>query len=719
MPPMPELKRDMENLKRHGFNLVKLQEHWAIDEPVEGRRDFSRYEELTEHAAALDMGVYIGLTCEQAPAWLWRKHPGCRMVGRNGLPIVYEAQSTLPGDGKPGPCLDHPGAMADELRFIRQLVTTLGAYENVVCWNTWQEIGYWGEGITGQQVCYCDNTIAFYRQWLRETYADLDNLNRLWNTRYADWADIAPPRGAYGRDCQAQEINWQYFLENTQIGRILKRRAEAIREADPRNRPVFAHKNAPSIGSGQDWTYARCQDFLGSSSYPAWGAYQPWDDGKPAPGQPFDRADALLAEMWSGLALPYDYVRSANRRGSRVWAAEFQGGPVSTALHKGRVPSADDIRRWMLTVIASGGTGISFWVTRAEIMAYEMNGFGLLDSEGDTTERFEEAARIGRALNKHADLFGKPTLPGARVAIIVNGWNYQTCAALGESAEHLAHSIRGWYRLLWDAGIPVDFVEVSRLIDCARDYKALILPFPLSLSEDAGQKLASYVERGGNLICEACPGRLNENAFCNRGELSPTMRELFGVRQTALAMVREPNGGQRWSPPERTWGEYLDPAMLVGVGPLAGMQLRANVYIETFECLTSRPCLMHGNAAAGAVREVGQGRAWLLGTFAGHCGTSYRDSASAELIRALLGSCGVAPERAGKLLLRKRVIGGKEAWILTNPTDEVATEVIDVSGWSRIADLLGGALEREANNVKLTVPALDIRVLILQAGTPQ
>lgn len=32
MPPMSELKRDMENLRRHGFNLVKLQEQWMVDE---------------------------------------------------------------------------------------------------------------------------------------------------------------------------------------------------------------------------------------------------------------------------------------------------------------------------------------------------------------------------------------------------------------------------------------------------------------------------------------------------------------------------------------------------------------------------------------------------------------------------------------------------------------------------------------------------------------
>ena len=31
MPPMSELKRDMELLKKEGFNLIKLQEHWMID----------------------------------------------------------------------------------------------------------------------------------------------------------------------------------------------------------------------------------------------------------------------------------------------------------------------------------------------------------------------------------------------------------------------------------------------------------------------------------------------------------------------------------------------------------------------------------------------------------------------------------------------------------------------------------------------------------------
>jgi beta-galactosidase GanA len=715
MPPMAELKADMENLRRHGFNLIKLQEHWAIDEPIEGHYDSSRYEELIAHAARLDLGVYLGLTCEQAPAWLWRKHPSCRMVGKNGLPIAYEAQWTLPADGKPGPCFDDPGARADMERFIRQLVGILGRYENVVVWNTWQEVGYWAETYTGQPVCYCENTLAFFRVWLEQTYADLDGLNRAWNSRYLDWRDVAPDRGARVQT-MAQEVDWRYFMDNVQVARVLRSRAEAIDAADPLQRPIFAHKGGPIIGSGQDWTYARCQDFLGSSCYPAWrGVGHNWDDAHPAAGQRIGRHAALLNEMWDGVALRYDYIRSCNQSGRPVWAAEFQGGPVSTSLHKGRVPAPADIRRWMLTAVGAGVTAISFWVTRAEIAAPEMNGFSLLDSDGETTQRYEEAARVGGALRLHADLFAQPSWPRAAVGVLIDEANYQLCSTLNPGSEHLSYSVRGWHRLLWEAGIAVDFVELnSSPEETLSAYRALILPAPISLSEAAAAKLARYVAAGGNLISEAMPGRLNEHAFCNRGELSPMARELFGVQHASLTMVREPDGGARWSPPERTWGEYIDPVMLSGAAALASLKLRANVYVETFTCSDSEPCLLLGDAVAGTVRRLGNGRAWLLGTFAGHAGTAYREDDSRSLVRSLLSQCEIEPAHRGTLLLRKRVAADKEAWFFTNPTDQEIDEIVDVAGWPFVEDLLGQPLRRNGAEISLAVGSLDVRVLVLR-----
>ncbi len=701
MPAMSELKKDMENLKRHGFNLVKLQENWMVDEALEGHYDFSRYEELIAHAAKLDLGVYLGLTCEQAPNWLWRKHPECRMIGKNGLPIAYQAQMTLPADGKPGPCYDHAGAAADMVRFIKKLVEVLGRFENVVVWNTWQEIGYWSNTLAGQHVCYCPNTLSHFRKWLAEYFGDLDSLNRAWNTRYLDWEYIEPDRVEWKWPIP-QTMFWNYFMENVQIGHVLKMRAQAIRESDPLKRPVFAHKGGPQISSGVDWTYARCQDFVGSSTYPAWG------------GGTGERHTSLLNEMYDGMVLKYDYIRSCNVRGRPVWSAEFQGGAVSTGFHKGRVPSAEDIRRWMLSGISTGVTGISFWVTRAEISAGEMNGFSLLDSDGETTERFEEASRIGKALNKHADLFGKPSWPGGQAAILVNEWNYQFTQVMGQGGDNLKTSLTGWHRMLWENNVSVDFIETMELDEpYIQDYKAIILPFPLSVSDGVMRKLAAYVRKGGHLICEAAPGRVNEYTYCNRGELSPEARELFGVRNESFTMVREPGDGKHWSPSERTWGEYLDATMLTGSGPFDGCRVRANVYIETFKVQGSTPFLKYREQTAGVFRKLGKGTAWLLGTYVGHNASYYRDDETQQFVRSLLERCGVKSSVAGSLLFRRRAIKGKEAWIFTNISREDITEAVNVKGWKRVEDLLGEKVKRTGDTVHLTVKPLDVRVLVV------
>jgi beta-galactosidase len=712
MPTISELKHDMEVLKQHGFNLIKLQEHWMIDEPLEGQYDFSKYEELIEHASRLDLGIYLGLTCEQAPGWLYRKYPDCRMVGRNGQTILYEAQTTLPADGKPGPCYDHPGALADQDRFIRQLVQTLGKYETIIVWNTWQEIGYWSQMLAGQPVCFCENTLAAFRGWLAEKYVNLDGLNRAWNTRYSDWAYVQPDRGAYNQNALPHDVDWRYFMDNVQVANVLRARARAIKESDPLQRPVFAHKGGIGLAHGFDWTYARTQDFLGSSCYPAWGPFHSWDDGSPAHGGRPDRQTALVNEIASGVALTFDHIRSCNPPGAPIWAAEFQGGPVSTMLHKGRVPSPEDIRRWMLTAVASGVTAISFWVTRAEIMAQETNGFALLDSEGDDTPRLAEAARVGAALNRHGDLFGQPSWGGAEVGILVSEWNAQLCTTVPPAYDHLAYSTRGWHRLLWELGIPVDFVNVD--VQPKSLPKVLILPFPLSISEETAAKIVAYVEQGGHLICEATPGRLNEHNQANRGEISPTLRALFGVNQTSLMVVREPEDGSRWTPGERTWGEFAEDTRLQGVGLLANEQVQANVYIQTFTLETNRtkPVCMTGDKIAGVMRNVGKGTAWLIGTYLGHNGTAYRNESTFRFVKTLLAQSAVNPTHDGKLLQRKRQIPGKEAWFFTNPTSQPVTETINV-GQAHVEDLLGGSLARTGNEIILTVAGLDVRVLVV------
>ena len=755
MPPMPELKHDMEVLRDQGFNLIKLQEHWAVDEPTEGRYDFSRYEELIEYAAQLDLEVYLGLTCEQAPRWLYEKYPDCRMIGIDEYPINHVAATTLPADGKPGPCFDHPGALEAELRFITELVRTLGRYENIAVWNTWQEIGYWAEGLVGRAVCYCPNTIAGFRSWLHERYGDLDELNRRWNARFADWNSVFPDTQNQRKSATPHAIEFAYYMENIQIARVLESRSEAIRNADPLERPIFAHKGGPEIASAVDWTYASCQDFLGTSAYPAWGSFHSWDDGRPAAGERFDRHCSLSNELWANLAMRFDHLRSCNRDGAPVWAAEFQGGPVSTGLHKGRVPSREDMRRWMLTTLASGATAISFWVTRAEIMADETNGFSLLDSTGDTTPRFEEAACVGAALQRYPDLFASPTLEAARVGILVDEWNYRLCGTLNQAKEHLVYSTRGWYRMLWDTGISVDFVDTRELERSdIPDYALLIAPFPISISDDVFLHLSRYVEAGGYLVSEACPGRLDRYARATRGEISRVAATLFGAEHAGLVMVREPENGFRWMPGERTWGEFDEYRRFVGCGVLEGCSFGPSLYVETFTPNDGESVMTCDGLTTGVVNRSGSGAAMLIGSLVGHQGNAYRSPEQEAMVARILDWAGIRTPAsnvfpspicppvcpptgdtmseathdqddspastgpvAGLLLRRVRKAGNREAWFFTNPHRDPVREIIDVSGYDEVFDLLDDVLERKIDAVELVVESLDVRVLILEKKT--
>lgn len=328
-----ELMADLPVLRRLGFNMVKIQECWSVDEPREGEVDLGRIERLIARCRELGLGVYLGLTMEQAPAWLWRKYPDCRFVYASGLPHNDPTQYCLPSDGKPGPCWDHPGAREAGERFIGELVRRLGAFDNIWCWNTWQEIGFWPNDGGALGFCYCPHTLAAFRLWLRERYGTLDAANSTWQTGFGDWDEVEPPRR---NPAVPIFIDWRSFMENVYLRRALEWKTQAIKRNDPLRRPVFSHVATPGIGTGAIWRWARVGDFFGNSNYPAWWSVHPWDDTHDTRS---DEHTTYLQEMWEGVQLRTDYVRCAAGSDRTIWGAEFQGGPISMHLHPGREPS--------------------------------------------------------------------------------------------------------------------------------------------------------------------------------------------------------------------------------------------------------------------------------------------------------------------------------------------------------------------------------------------
>jgi len=709
--PLEQLRQDFPLLKRLGFNMIKIQEVWATDEPREGAIDLSKVSQVVADAKQNGLVVYFGVTMETAPAWLWKKYPDARLVYNTGDAHNDPTQYVLPADGKPGPCWHHPGAREAGVRFIEAVGREIGKFDNIQVWNVWQEIGFWPmrRGFLG--FCFCPYTLAEFRNWLQQRYKSIKSLNDAWKSAFAEWEEIQPPR-LFPQ--VPPTIDWRYFMDDVYLAEALRWKAEALRRSDPQRRPILAHMGSAAIGSTSGWRYSEVVDIFGSSAYPAWTAFSKWDADATRDGQPLPKWPALHHELWENIMMTFDYIRSSSRDGN-FWTAELQGGPIVTGLNRGRIPDPADIRRWVLGCLAAGSRGICFWNHRTEIFWQESYGFGLLDLQGSHTPRADEAGRLGKAINAHADLFTRGEHPRPQVALVMNEdlWHFAE-GSTSNVKEHLLHTIRGNYRALWNRGIPVDFLEAEKIASAGSNYKALILPFPVALGSSVIESLKTYVRNGGTVISEACPGRLDRFGMAFPSELAPGVEELFGARHRQVVVIREPNDEAKWSGMAIGFGDSAAFEELTGAGEFSGHRVFPAYYLQTLLPSAARPILMAGNEVAGIVNTYGKGQAYLVGTLLGHAVLSYNDQGNENFLAAVLQRAGVLPDKLGKLRRRQRQWGTQTAWFLFNPTSEAVEETLPIGNFRSATDLLDESLNLDGGKTTVQVGPMEVRCIIVE-----
>jgi hypothetical protein len=109
----------------------------------------------------------------------------------------------------------------------------------------------------------------------------------------------------------------------------------------------------------------------------------------------------------------------------------------------------------------------------------------------------------------------------------------------------------------------------------------------------------------------------------------------------------------------------------------------------------------------------------LIGTYVGHSANAHHNEQTPRFVRELLKQCGVREAYQGELLLQRRMGAGREAWILTNPTDHDVVETIALPLGSSATDLLNSAIAVVEGQVRLSVKSLDVRALIISKKYPK
>ena len=614
-PERDAWRRDLENIRRLGFNSIKCWVDWATTEPRRGEYRFDALEQLLSLADEVGLRVIVQFYTDSQPEWIGRTYTDASFVTDQGARIGSQAS--------PGFCIDHDGVREAMTRFIGAAAARARGHRSLYGFDVWSEphIVNWVWFNTNVEFCYCRYTQTKFREWLRKKYGSLEALNAAWYRTFDRWDDVEAPR--FGTILSyADFMDWKTFVAE-KLRDDLKTKADATGARGAVQ--IGSHSDAPAVllsplsgfGNPDDWWMTDVVDRYGTSIYPRHAS-------SAGPWPPVRLMSAL------------DGIRSA-ARGHGWWIGELQAGQGATGVRVGTPVTAADLRLWGWATISRGAQAISYYAYYPMSSGYESNGYGLIELDGTVTDRARAAGAFARVVNDNAAIFAAAKPRGAQVAVLYNRLSYMTGGNTVGPGNTVRNSMIGFYRALFERNIPVDFIHADDLAaGRASRYRVVFLGTPLMLPGPLVSALRTYVQNGGVLISEARPGWNDERGFANARIPGGGLDEVFGARERELRSgdIVTMTGGadlpgplaalERLTIPGATFAEHLE-------------RTRADVRVlATFE----------GDDAAITDARFGSGRAVLIGSFPAaafeqdpvkmrHAGT---------LLQTLVQDAGVTPD---------------------------------------------------------------------------
>ena len=592
-----EWRADLKQIKALGFNTVRCWVDWASGEPAPGQYRLDTLDVLLSLAEEEGLKVVVQVYMDSAPEWVGRQHPDALFVSSNGEAIRPESS--------PGYCMDHPGVREADLAFYEAVARRAGASPAFLGFDLWSEphVINWANPtyISNPEFCFCRNTVARFREWLKKKYATLDALNAAWYRRYASWDEVEPNRLSTILS-YTDYIDWKQFIAD-KLGQDLRARYEAAKRGAP-GRVATSHAagvglfSSPHYWEGQsdDWTMAAQVDYYGTSFYPKHSAFVDRD------------------VEWRGALL--DFARSFGfaNGGRGFWIGELQAGFGTIALNVSPTVTPEDLRIWTWSALARGAKAICTYAWYPMSTGYESGGFGLVRLDGTLTERSKTAGAIAGLVGRHSALFLAARPPRSEVAVVYNplahfvGGRQRAAAYAGPQGEVAGierDSLLGVYRALFPTNVPLDFVHADHLkaADLA-PYKLVVLPYPLMLSAKAAAELREYARGGGSLVVEARAGWNDERGRAADVIPGLGLAEVVGAREADVQTVEKGK------------------AALVAEEGLPGLKkgevLPGRWYEESLEPTApgARVVARFANGApAAVVSSFGKGQALMLGSY--------------------------------------------------------------------------------------------------------
>ena len=583
-PPPTEWERDLSDISRRGFTMVKYWVQWRWNAPREDAYWFDDIDRLMDLAHRHGLKVMLNTIVDVAPSWIYRKYRDASMVTLDGRRIGPQVQPHRQIGGL-GLCFNHEPAMRHMGDFMRETVKRYTGHPALAMWNvasepeltsSMAEMRLYADdaGRMGDMLCYCARCERRFKEWLEAKYRSIDRLNLSWNRNYTLFDDIELP---LTRNSFNDVIDWRIFFVDT-LGENVRLRFDIAREADGGAHPLLCH-------------HVFIQGFPVTST-----ASDPWNVGRFGDLHGFTQMDDPMM---------CDVLR-CSARGKPVISAEMLM-QFGYTLELSKPSDANDVKRYVFTGVGANLKGFIYWQYRPETLAREAPAWGLTLLDGSTTPLLEAFTDVGKVLQRNTDILLDGAPAPARVALLYDPENQVFGWAATGNEKTVTDSLLGTHRALYENNFTVDFVH-PREIDAALlgKYSVLYVPFPYLVQEAVAALLRDWVRAGGVLIGECYFAGWDRGTGSHQTTIPGYgLHEVFQARQGEVG------------PPDESGSVDI---VVTGDVPfcragtrIRGAIVRATLLPEGAAVLATYP----DGAAAVTAARFGDGRAILIGSYIG------------------------------------------------------------------------------------------------------
>lgn len=546
---------------------------WALLEPSEGHYDFAKLDQIVNELSDADFDIVMATSTAAMPAWMFKKYPDVARVDYQGRRHVFGQRHNF--------CPNSQNYQRLASGLVEQLAKRYAHNDHIVAWHVNNEYG-------GN--CYCDNCIQAFRQWLKQRYQTLDNLNKAWNMNVWShtiyhWDEIVVPNelgdawGPEGSETIVAGLSIDYLrFQSDSMLNLFKMEKRIIEKYDP-DTPVLTnfHSLPNKMVDYQKW--AKDQDIISYDSYPTYDTpwYQPaflYDLMRTLKHQPFMLMESTPSQVnWQ----PY----SPMKRPGQMRATELQA-------------------------VAHGADTVQFFQLKQAVGGSEkFHGAVIAHSQRTDTRAFREVAKLGHDLKKVGSTI-KGATTSAKVGLVFdwsNFWSFEYVDGISQDFQYVP-IILDYYRQFYERQIPVDVISVD---DDFSNYDLVVAPVLYMVKPGLADKINTYVKAGGHFMTSFMSGMVNASDNVYLGGYPGPLKDVTGVWVEESDAIVPGHSTKVSFGDQQTYDAHLICDMIHPQGAKVLAKYASEFYAGT---------------AAVTENNYGHGLAWYIGSRLDHAGLS-------------------------------------------------------------------------------------------------